>query len=279
MQKSDLQKVAVAYIGRRSSGQPIDHTLRVTLNFHPDRQSNGIHILDAIRQAGIYRSQYETGTSNGGLTAHPGGDRWSWESRIYGTVYDGATPQDRPKYGALNYKKSPYGGSPRFGSSYFRLTEDCLERTTFCYPDSVFNPENFGVAAKMDLIKLAVADNKDMLDDYIEAQAHGSIVLSDDVEALVLDKCYRETDVEVAARKLPCKIEWHPGFKLDTKTLKLHPEYRGDEYVELGLKLAQDGLLDAKIIGDASRSGKYDQQALKRVWHYVARFGGVAPTP
>jgi hypothetical protein len=25
--------------------------------------------------------------------------------------------------------------------------------------------------------------------------------------------------------------------------------------------------------GDASRTGRYDEQALKRVWHYVARFG------
>ena len=27
------------------------------------------------------------------------------------------------------------------------------------------------------------------------------------------------------------------------------------------------------MIGDASRSGRHDEQALKRVWHYVARFG------
>ena len=44
-------------------------------------------------------------------------------------------------------------------------------------------------------------------------------------------------------------------------------------YVELGLSLARDGYLDPKIIGDAARTGRYDEQALKRVWHYVARFG------
>ena len=27
------------------------------------------------------------------------------------------------------------------------------------------------------------------------------------------------------------------------------------------------------MIGDASRSGRYDEQSLKRVWHYLARFG------
>ncbi len=27
------------------------------------------------------------------------------------------------------------------------------------------------------------------------------------------------------------------------------------------------------MIGDAARTGRYDEQAIKRVWHYVARFG------
>jgi hypothetical protein len=27
------------------------------------------------------------------------------------------------------------------------------------------------------------------------------------------------------------------------------------------------------VIGEAAATGKYDPQALKRVWHYVARFG------
>jgi hypothetical protein len=37
---------------------------------------------------GVYRSQFETRVSNGGLTAYPGGDRWRWESRIFGAAYD-----------------------------------------------------------------------------------------------------------------------------------------------------------------------------------------------
>ncbi len=43
--------------------------------------------------------------------------------------------------------------------------------------------------------------------------------------------------------------------------------------MNLGLSLARDDLLDARIIGNASRTGHYDDQALKRVWHYLARFG------
>jgi hypothetical protein len=99
------------------------------------------------------------------------------------------------------------------------------------------------------------------------------IDLAADVEALVLDPCYRSGPVEEAAGRLGCPVEWHPGFTLPVDVLCRHPGYRGPEFVALGLALARDGLLDAKIIGDASRTGRYDPQALKRVWHYVARFG------
>jgi hypothetical protein len=33
------------------------------------------------------------------------------------------------------------------------------------------------------------------------------------------------------------------------------------------------GLLDPRIIGDAVDTGRYDPQALKKVWHCLARFG------
>ncbi|MDB4935075.1 MAG: hypothetical protein JWP87_2047 [Labilithrix sp.] len=51
------------------------------------------------------------------------------------------------------------------------------------------------------------------------------------------------------------------------------PEYRGPEHVAHGVALADDGFLTPRTIGDAARSGRYDLDALKRVWHYVARFG------
>jgi hypothetical protein len=60
---------------------------------------------------------------------------------------------------------------------------------------------------------------------------------------------------------------------LTATELRQHPEYRGPEFVALGLSLARDGRLDPRIIGDASRTGRYDEQALKRVWLCVARFG------
>lgn len=73
---------AIAHVAARSSGGPVDPDLRVTLNFHPDRlvSMGGLLVLEAMGRDGRYRSQFETGTSNGGLTAYPGGGspRPSW---------------------------------------------------------------------------------------------------------------------------------------------------------------------------------------------------------
>jgi hypothetical protein len=188
-----------------------------------------------LARDGVVRSQFETRTSNGGLTAFPGGSRWAWESRIFGRAYDDAEVSRRPKYGALDFRKRRVGGSPRFGSAHFRLAGATLTRATFCYPDSFFEPTAFGTASRMALVEHADAQTPDALDDYIEAHVHGPIVLSRDVER--------------------------------------HPAYRGAEFVALGSSLAEDGVLTPRHIGEAARAGKHDPQALKRVWHYVARFG------
>jgi hypothetical protein len=226
---------------------------------------------------GVYRSQFETGTSNGGLGAHPGGDRWGWEARLFGGAYDHAPAAERPKYGSLNFRRRATGASPRFGSAHFRLAAATLDRTTFCYPDSALGPTRMGVAGKMSLISAAEADENDPLDDYIEAHVHGQLRIPDDIEALVLDPCFRGADVETAAGQLGCAIEWHEGFRLDVDELRQHADYRGQEYVDLGVAIARGGVLDARAIGDAARSGRYPERSLKKVWHCLARFGGPAP--
>jgi hypothetical protein len=265
---------ALGFVAERSLGGPIDPQLRVDLHFHPDRLINGEPILAAMARAGRYRSQFETGTSNGGLTAHPGGDRWRWESQLFGSAYDQAPTAARPKYGALNFRNRRNGAAPRFGSSFFRLSAECLDRTTFCYPDSVFEPVDVGVAARMSLVELALADDKDLLDDYVEAQVHGDVVFAEDVEAVVLDPCFRDSEIADLAAGLTCRVEWHGGFRVGTEQVRARQDYRGEHIVELGISLASEGFLDARLIGDAARTGHYDEQELKRVWHYVARFGG-----
>lgn len=264
---------AIAHVAGLSTGPALGPAPALTLNFHPDRLHDGQILLAALLAAGVYRSQFETGTSNGGLSAHAGGARWLWESRIFGGVYDGVAPEQRPKYGALNFRGYAFGGSPRFGSAHVRLRPEVAARCTFCYPDSVFEPIHFGVAGRCDLVERALADDQDLLDDYIEAHVHGPIRLHEDVEALVLDPCYRGTPVETLARRFPCALEWHGGFRLAVEVLRRYPDYRGAQFVDLGAALAQDGWLDPTVIGHAAAGGRHDPQDLKKVWHYLARFG------
>jgi hypothetical protein len=264
---------ALRHVAKRSSGPPIDPGLRITLNLHPDRQSAGLGVLRSLAHDGAYHSQFVTGTGNGGLTAHRGGDRWRWESRIFGGAYDAAPATERPVYGGLDFRRQVVGAAPRFGSSHFRLTAAVLTRATFCYPDSAAEPDDFGVAARLSLGALAEADERDALDDCIEAHVHGGVDLARDAEALVLDASYRGTEVEADARLLPCPVEWHPGYRITVAALRRHAGYRGAEYAELGERIAEGGVVDPRIIGDAARSGRYAVQDLKMVWHTLARFG------
>ena len=262
---------ALRFVAALASGNAVDPELRVTLNFHPDRLVDGRLVVERLAADGVYVSQFVSGISNGGLTAHPGGDRWRWESRMFGRAYDEAPAHHRPVYGALNFRRRRVGGAARFGSAHLRLTAAALARSTFCYPDSCFEPEHFGVADRMNLIAMADAAQSDVLDDYIEAQVHGPVRLDRDVEALVVDPSYRGTAVERAALRLPCGVEWHDGFRLSVDVLREHADYRGAEYVELGSRIAVDGVLTPRVVGEAA--GTYDALALKRVWHCVARFG------
>ncbi len=264
---------ALAHVRAFSQGPAVDSSLRITVNFHPDWPVGRGTVLEALAAAGVYRSQFVTRTSNGGLTAHLGGDRWRWESRMFGGAYDDGPAEARPVYGALNFRRKDVGGAPRFGSAHLRLTAATLDRATFCYPDSYLEPTRFGVADRMSLIELAEADDRDDLDDYVEAQVHGPLRLDHDVEAVVLDPSHQGTTDEETAAALPCRVEWHPGFRLAVSRLRRHPDYRGQQYVDLGCRLAVGGVLTPEVLGDAARTGRYHPQALKRVWHYLARFG------
>jgi hypothetical protein len=278
-------QAALDHVGARATGRPLDRSHRVTLNFHPEREVGGLTVLERLGRDGVYRSQFETGTSNGGLTAHPGGDRWRWEQRIFGHAYDAAPAGERPKYGALNHRDRSLGGAPRFGSAHLRLTESVLDRTTFCFPDSVFEPADFATSHAFSLFPLveafdarprddrAEAEEGGLLDDYVEAHVHGVVDLTTDAEALVLDPCFEGTPVESQARSLGVPVEWHEGRRLTVEEMERHEDFRGADIVRVGRRVARDGVLDAAVVGAAARRGTEDPQDLKKVWHLVARFG------
>ncbi|MFC4336929.1 DUF3626 domain-containing protein [Salininema proteolyticum] len=270
---SESQRLAVEFVRRRAFGPALDRAHRITVNFHPDRAAGGRPILDSFKDQGVYLSQFATGTGNGGMTAFPGGDRWTWEGRIFGGAYDTSAPHERPVYGALNHRALPFGASPRFGSSHLRLKPTVLPHSTFCFPDSAGAPRHFGVAEANGLPAMSDASRRDHLDNYVEAQVHGGIRFDRDVETVVLDPSFRGTAVEDGARKLSLPVEFHPGFTLDAEDVPLCAGYRGEEIANVAAALLNDGALTAREIGTAAREGTYDHSRLKKVWHCVARFG------
>jgi len=286
---------ALAHVAERvaadGGGLPLAAGARVVVHLHPDRvvPATGRPVLAQLALDGRYRSQFETGTSAGGLTAHPGGDRWRWESELFGGAYDAAPAHERPVYGALSLDGDPRGAALRFGSCHLRLRPSALERVTLAFPDSAHGPEAFGTVDAAPAVTAAeaarAAGGFDALDDYVEAHVHGQLLLSRDVEAVVLDPSFRGTSVETAAEDLRTRsgtaLEWHAGRAVDVAELAARAEcvaYRGPEVVRTAQQVAATvttgGVLDAAAVGRAVALDRWDAQRLKQVWHCVARFGG-----
>jgi len=208
----------------------------VALHFHPDRPDREMKtVAEALLEQGIYKSQFETSLSSGGLTAYPGGQRDIWEKDSFGGAYhlEDSTDSQRPKYGALNLMLHPDGPSPRFGSCYFLLSPDVSSRCTFSYMDSSVEPKERGTYEEFDdilasllkdaffresalgennltprklidhlLVSLeppildpAESEPSRNLNHYIEAQVHGDVSLERDVRALVADPSFKGTRI------------------------------------------------------------------------------------
>lgn len=266
---------ALAAVAERAKpGGRLPGSARLVLHFHPESDLRGRPVLARILEEGRYTSQFVTGTSNGGLTAMPGGDRWRWESRLFGGAYDTHDAASRPSYGALLLDGDPYGAAPRFGSAYLRLRPEAIGRATFSYPDSAFEPQLFGVADRMGLVDDFLADDVDeLLNRYIEAQVHGGVSVPDDVEALVVDPSYDDEETLRLAEAAGLVVERHPGYRLELTVVEANPEYRGEDTVEVARAIAVDGVLTPVVLGRARASGGYDPQLVKYVWHHLARFG------
>ena len=112
---------------------------RVVLHFHPDRFGTiPIPVAEVLLKEGVYRNQFETGLSTGGLSAYTGGARDSWERSLFGGAYHtrGVSESERPKYGALELVRYADGPIPRFGSCYFVLRPSVSARTSFTFAGS-----------------------------------------------------------------------------------------------------------------------------------------------
>ncbi|GAB3937682.1 DUF3626 domain-containing protein [Micromonospora vulcania] len=304
---------------------------RLTVNFHPDRACvDGRAVAAALAEDGVYRSQFVTGISNGGLTAYPGGDRDRWESLMFGDAYQraGVALADRPTYGGLNLLDHPDGACPRFGSCHLRLRPSVLARATFLHGDSHLSPRATATAdvfepVLAELLTSTVATSECLgragtdirtvvrtlldgpvvppmppvagraLDDYVEAQVHGTLDLARDVEALVVDPSFAGTPVgatlELIARRYGFPLLWHPGFVLPVD--QVDPEFRGPAIPVLAARVHREFArpgepVDAALIGRAAASvvAEPDRwadrgpvavtlQHLKQLWHVLVRYG------
>ncbi|WP_462412475.1 DUF3626 domain-containing protein [Neobacillus sp. Marseille-QA0830] len=285
-------------------------------------------VAEALLEQGIYRNQFETLISNGSVSALPGGERDLWEKRIFGGAYQtkGTTNSQRPKYGALNVMLHSDGPAPRFGSCYFLLSPSVSYRSTFTFLDSHQDPKEKGTYEEFDMILAALLEEvftrefaigeKDItptklinhllvklqdkltdpekkepnrnLNHYIEAQVHGDISLKEDVEVLVADPSFKETNIRTILENLCLKysieLYWHQGFALMAD--EVPSDFRGPTMPVLAKFIAQNNGINASVIGCAvmdlyrnpqnwKERGTFKEvlQELKLLWHVLVRFG------
>jgi hypothetical protein len=161
-------------------------------------------VLQLLLADDHYRSQFETGTSSGTLS---NATRAQWEERLFGPSYNACAAFDRVKYGVLNTTGSISGVdcAAGYGDSYLLLKSHVRHRMTFTEQDSS-SALQVGTSAHYAHVLAAYTDAElaDILDvgggrarsgmhrsamntkTYKEAQVHGPLCLSEDVEALVL---------------------------------------------------------------------------------------------
>ncbi|WP_420112786.1 DUF3626 domain-containing protein [Pseudactinotalea sp.] len=298
MHRSDTNRAhhAVDHVHSLASSTPTSLAdvlarARVTVTFHPDRPGqDGRTAAAGMAADGVYRTQFETGTSSGGLESVLRGARSGWERVMFAGAYDGAAPAERPRYGGLDLLPYPNGACPRFGSTHLRLRSHVLNRCTFSWGDSVTEPSAVGTWDRLGRVLAAAASagapevsgrarvGADRVDgDIIEAQVHGGLHLRD-VEAVVTDPAYRGTAVEHdlrhACERFGARLEWHTGYALPAADLD--PEFRGPEPIELARAIAERfarDALDPELLGRAAAAMAVDPQHLKYVWHHLAAFG------
>jgi hypothetical protein len=287
-------------------------------------------VAENLLEGGRYRSQFETRLSNGGLTAFPGGARDEWERTLFGGAYHGEAVESelRPKYGAWDLMRHADGASPRFGSCFFLLSPEASKRCTFTYLDSSQQPIERGTYDELDDILAALfkdAFTRDWalgaaeltpsrliehcltelprpieqsncrvpsrnLNHYIEAQVHGDVSLEEDVDVLVVDPSFEQTETGAVLRALceRCEIAFrtHPGFELDPRAVPRN--FRGPKMPSLATRVAchGKGKVTAAAIGAAVRDLRLKPSAwsdrgseaevlqeLKLLWHVLVRFG------
>lgn len=238
---------------------------------------------------------------------------------------DGTASTHRPKYGALDLMLHADGPAPRFGSSYLVLRPSVLPRCTFTFlssheahiagsfdelddvvgsllfeaftRDFAVGERNIRPAQLVEHLRtrldepIAARLSRPLarnLDHFVEAQVHGPVALADDVEALVADPSFRGTPTGATLAELGQRyglaIHFHRGSLLPASEVPI--DVRGPTMPSLAARVARDGAVDARAIGEAAVAlfrdprpwadrGTYAEvvQELKLLWHVLVRCG------
>lgn len=283
----------------------------ITINFHPDRfSSNGKTIMENLLVQGQYLGQFRTGTTNGGKTAYIGGDRFLWEQRIFHDAY----PQDsvdRPVYGALNLLRYIDGASARFGSCFFVLKPEIMNRCTFAYGDSSTNPAahctsdtffivlaalfediqkngrmlNQVVSSVQEALTILLSPSNELkikgrnLDYCIETHIHGDVLLGKDIESFYVDESFQQTvfaeQADALCKRYGIALIWIPKRQVNIEAIG--ELFRGPMIPPLAKKIDRlfgnnQGIIHAALIGQASRDSLLNPEAWKDIGNEVELF-------
>lgn len=127
-----------------------------------------------------------------------------------------------------------------------------------------------------------------VLDTCVEAQIHGPINLRHDIERLVIDPAFDKTPageiLNEISRRYDIPIHRHCGFQLPVHAVP--DDFRGPAIPKLARRIAENGLVDAAVIGAAEATlhlrpelwrawGPPEEtlQHLKQLWHAVVHYG------
>ena len=221
---------------------------RVALHFHPDFDLWVRPVLERILEDGAYLSQFATGTSNGGLTAFTGGDRWLWEHRIFDGVYDHVSPADHPIYGALAIDHDPYGPAPRFGSSQSPPPAARREQ------DNLRLPRQLHAALVVRCRRPAgtdrvVGDPIGPWTRWTTTTSRPTCMVASEFPGMSRPWCSipRFVNQRSTTWRVPqeCGSSGIPGYVLHTDGLSPLTEYRGPSVVAAATALAKDGVIDS----------------------------------
>lgn len=226
-----------------------------------------------------------------------------------------AADAERPKYGSLDLLGHPDGPSPRFGSCYLILQPAVSARATFTYRDSHMEPRERGTLDELDDVLAAMLSDAFScelalgergrppalvarmeahlaapftarfdraparnLDHYIEAQVHGDVELARDGSFVVADPSFRGSATGEALAALCDRhglaLHWHAGNELAVDAVPT--DFRGATMPAVARRVARDGVVHARAIGDAARAVAQDPaalQELKLLWHVLVHHG------